>query len=58
MKTGDIVGFRSIKSEIKFTYVGRVENISEKGIPSCPEPMLKISGYRGYVLVSHCEVVK
>lgn len=57
-KIGDEVGYKSLLSDNDFSHTGLVKDIAEIGIPSCPKPMVKIKGKPGYVLSSHCTLLK
>lgn len=57
MRPGDIVEYRTVKTDRQPQCTGVVEEYREQGIPSCPMPMIKIEGKPGYVLASHCRVV-
>ena len=58
MKIGDKVGYVSVIGDQKFQHVGKVYDIWENGIPSCKEPMVKIEGKAGCVLMSHCIILE
>lgn len=53
---GDIVEYFSLKGDAKPRHVGKVLHILSGGIPSCNRPMIKIEGFSGYVLKSHCRI--
>lgn len=55
---GDKVGYRSLIGDQHFQHIGEVYDIWENGIPSCPQPMLKIEGKSGCVLQSHCVLIQ
>lgn len=57
IKVGDKVGYVSVIGDQTFQHVGEVYDVWENGIPSCPEPMVKIEGKAGCVLMSHCIVL-
>ena len=57
MKVGDFVEYRSVKTDRTSQCTGRIADLQPEGIPSCREPMLKIEGKPGYVLVSHCKLM-
>ena len=51
---GDLVGYVSVIGDKTYQHIGKVYELWPEGIPSCREPMLKIEGKAGVVLVSHC----
>lgn len=57
MRVGDAVRYRELKDKEAFT-LHIVMDVRTKGIPSCPEPMVKLTDKAGYVLASHCEVIE
>ena len=54
-KMGDVIDFRNVKRG-GITHTGPISGIYPEGIPSCREPMVKIDGYAGVVLESHCSL--
>ena len=54
-EAGDVVDFRNIKDG-EITHTGPILQRYANGLPSCREPMIKIDGYAGLVLESHCSL--
>lgn len=54
LKPGDVVRYYPIMYERMAFSDHRVVEIYPDGVPSCREPMVKLSDKSGIVLVSHC----
>lgn len=57
MKVGDLVAYRSVKTDKNPLYVARVREIWPDGIPSHPGPFVLLEGIPGARLMDHCTVV-
>ena len=58
IREGDTVGYREVLDQPEFDLISRVLVVYPDGIPSCPEPLVKIEGKAGVVLERHCTTLE